>query len=203
MRWLRRRKQPPNNLDAWLAVGLGNPGRDYSATPHNAGSRALEKLARKLNVDLRSWKGSALAGSGQAAGTRIVLARPATFMNESGRAVAALMRLYRISNDRLIVLHDDIDLSPATLRLKKGGSSAGHRGVESIARSLGSDDFYRVRIGVGRPTSSAKDPTEYVLEPMSREAAGLMDEAEEDAADAVVALVRDGLERAMNNFNKR
>lgn len=130
-----------------------------------------------------------------------MLARPSTYMNESGRALAALLRYYRIDPDHLIVVHDDVDLPSGVLRVKKGGGSAGHHGVDSITGALGTKDFFRIRIGVGRPVSDELVPPDFLLRPMSRKEVGVLGEAESRAADAVLALVHEGLERTMNRFN--
>jgi peptidyl-tRNA hydrolase, PTH1 family len=189
--------------ELWVVVGLGNPGERYARTRHNAGARALDRLAAELGVRLRAWKGPALVGEGRHGGRRLVLAVPATYMNESGRAVSALKRWYKVPPERIVVLHDEIDLPAGALRLKIGGGSAGNRGVESVAEYLGTRDFHRVRIGVGRPPSSHQDAADWVLEPMSSKAAEEIAAVEARAADAVLDLVESGLDRAMNRFNTR
>jgi PTH1 family peptidyl-tRNA hydrolase len=187
---------------SWLAVGLGNPGERYERTRHNAGARALEQLAARLGVRLRPAKGGVLIAEARSGGARLVLARPTSYMNDSGPPVAWACRWHRIDVDHVIVLHDDIDLQAATLRLKKGGGTAGHRGLDSIVQALGSKDFYRVRIGVGRP-DWPRDPVDWVLERMSRQAGEELAVTEAEAGDAVLSIVHDGLERAMNRFNTR
>jgi PTH1 family peptidyl-tRNA hydrolase len=187
-------------MDVWLAVGLGNPGKTYERTRHNAGARAAERLAERLGVKLRPSKAPALVGEGSIEGERVVVARPTTFMNESGRAVRALMESLKLDPSRLIVLHDDIDLQAGKLRLKRGGGDAGHHGLESIVSSLGTGDFFRVRIGVGRP-EGPQDPADWVLEPMSQTAAKELSLAEAEAAEGALAIIREGLERAKSRFN--
>lgn len=188
-------------MDLWLAVGLGNPGREYETTRHNAGARAVERLARRLGAPLRPSRDLALRGDAVVEGVRLLLARPTTYMNESGRAVARMARRSGIDPEHLVVLHDDIDLRAGALRLKKGGGTAGHHGLDSIAGAIGSKDFYRVRIGVGR--SPRKDPVDWVLERMGKREAEEAAVTEEEAGDAVLAIVVEGLERAMNRFNAR
>jgi peptidyl-tRNA hydrolase, PTH1 family len=187
---------------AWMAVGLGNPGRRYERTRHNAGARCVELLAKKLGVKLRRSKTSALVADGMTDGTRLLLARPTTFMNESGPAVANLLRWFSLDVDRLILVYDDIDVKASTLRLKRGGGTAGHNGLESVVKALGSSDFYRVRIGVGRPAGS-RDPADWALDKMNKAETEELAVTEAEAADAVLSIVHDGLERAMNRFNKR
>ncbi|HVL51633.1 MAG TPA: aminoacyl-tRNA hydrolase [Actinomycetota bacterium] len=186
---------------AWLVVGLGNPGTRYEFTRHNAGARALERLAKRLDVKLRSTRSVARMGEVRSGGARLFLARPTTFMNESGRAVAALTSLKKLAPENVIVLHDEIDLPAGSLKVKIGGGSAGNRGIESVARSLGSKDFYRVRIGVGRPPHPFQEPADFVLEQMSKKDALELFELEERAGDAALSLVHDGLEATRNRFN--
>lgn len=186
---------------AWLLVGLGNPGTRYEYTRHNAGARAVEKLARKLGVKLRSTRSVAAMGEVNHEGSRLYLARPSTYMNESGRAVAILSNLKKVAPENVVILHDEIDLPSGSLKVKIGGGSAGNRGVESVARSLGSKDFYRVRIGVGRPTHPFQEAADFVLEPLSKKAAQELFELEERAGEAALSLVRHGLQATMNTFN--
>ena len=185
----------------WLAVGLGNPGTRYQGTRHNAGSRAMERLAKNLGVKLRSNRASALAGEAHTNGVRLILACPTTYMNESGRAVAALVRQKGIDPEQLIVVHDEIDLPAGRLRVKFGGGTAGHHGVDSVVEALGSADFYRVRIGVGRSANPLQEPSRFVLEPISRNDAPVLVDVEARAAEAVLSLVHDGLQATMNKFN--
>jgi peptidyl-tRNA hydrolase, PTH1 family len=189
--------------DVWLAVGLGNPGERYARTRHNSGARAAARLADALGVRMRAWKGPALVAEGRHGSTRLVVASPTTYMNESGRAVAALKRWFKVPPERIAVLHDEIDLPAGALRLKLGGGSAGNHGIDSVVEHLGTKDFYRVRIGVGRPASPRQEPADWVLEVMSAKAAEEQAEVESRAADSVLELVDSGLERAMNTFNIR
>ena len=189
--------------DAWVVVGLGNPGERYARTRHNAGARAVNRLAKQLGVRLKAWRGPALVGEGRHGDQRLVLAVPATYMNESGRAVSALKRWYKVPPERIVVVHDEIDIPAGALRLKIGGGSAGNKGIESVVDHLGTKDFHRVRIGVGRPVSSYQDAADWVLEVMSPKAAEEIGEVEARAADSVLELVDSGLERAMNRFNTR
>lgn len=152
---------------SWLAVGLGNPGEKYRLTRHNAGARAVERLADDLGASLRPPKARLRPGKPPAsvaeASTpdgKLIIARPSTFMNESGRAVGSLTRWFKVPAENLIVVHDDIDLASGALIVKKGGGSGGHNGINSIAKALGSTDFFRVRIGVGRPPSAAQEPAD-------------------------------------------
>jgi PTH1 family peptidyl-tRNA hydrolase len=189
--------------DVWLVVGLGNPGERYARTRHNAGARAVARLAGELGIRLKAWKGPALVGEGRHGDKRVVLAVPTTYMNESGRAVAALKRWYKVPPEQIVVLHDEIDIPAGTLRLKLGGGSAGNHGIDSVVEHLGTKDFHRVRIGVGRPASSRQEPADWVLEIMSSKAAEELADMEARAADSVLELIDNGLDRAMNKFNTR
>lgn len=189
--------------DGWLVVGLGNPGERYARTRHNAGARAVALLARDLGVRMRAWKGPALVGEGRHGDQRLVVAAPTTYMNDSGRAVAALKRWFKVPPERIVVLHDEIDLPAGSLRLKLGGGTAGNHGVDSVVEHLGTKDFYRVRIGVGRPASSRQEPADWVLETMSSKAAEELADMEARAAESVLELIDNGLDRAMNKFNTR
>lgn len=184
-----------------MVVGLGNPGTRYEATRHNAGARAVEALARRLDLKLKSARRApALMGEGRIGEAQVLLVRPNTYMNDSGRAVASLVHSRGISPEHLIVVHDEIDLTPGSLKLKLGGGAAGQRGVESVIRSLGTKDFYRVRIGVGRG-AHFQQPSKFVLERIPKDAIAEHLEQEGRAADAVVALIERGLAAAQNEFN--
>ncbi|MEX2586389.1 MAG: aminoacyl-tRNA hydrolase [Actinomycetota bacterium] len=187
--------------DAWLVVGLGNPGTRYDATRHNAGARTVEALARRLGLKLKSARRApAFVAEGRIGDAQIMLTKPKTFMNDSGRAVASLVHARDISPDNLVIVHDDIDLTPGSLKIKFGGGAAGQRGVESVVRSLGTKDFFRVRIGVGRGPHF-QQPSKFVLERIPKDAIEHHLEQEARAADAVVTLIEDGLAAAQNQFN--
>lgn len=189
--------------DVWLIVGLGNPGPRYSDTPHNAGARTVELLASRLGARFTMGKASALVADVRSGEHRLLIARPSTYMNISGEPVGRLARYLKVDGDRTVVVHDDIDLALGQLRIKLGGGNAGHNGLSSIQRHLGTPDFYRIRIGVGRPPAGGQDPADYVLAKPGREAQEAIMNAQERAADAVLALIEDGLERTMNEFNTK
>ena len=185
-----------------IIIGLGNPGRKYERTRHNAGFLAIDELARGLRFDLTQEKYHALVGRGRIGGEDVLLAKPQTFMNESGRSVGAILRYTYAKPADLIVLHDELDLPLGTVRVKAGGGHGGHNGLRSLIEHLGSTDFVRVRIGVGRP-APGQDAADYVLSPFlagEREAAAA---AFSRAADAAKAVITDGLTKAMNEFNKK
>jgi PTH1 family peptidyl-tRNA hydrolase len=187
---------------AWLVAGLGNPGDRYATTRHNAGARVVDVLCSRVGVRLRKVRFVAvMATEARFEDVPLLLARPTTFMNVSGPPIASLAKKHRVPVDRVIACHDEIDLSFGTLRVKRGGSTAGHHGLDSLAQALGSPDFYRVRMGVGRPAGREQN-IDYVLEPFAkreRDDAALLVET---AADAVLSLVTDGLERTQARFNR-
>ena len=198
MRLPWRRGDRASSLDL-LVVGLGNPGREYARHRHNVGQMVVDELVRRHGG---SWKGKF---SGQLAeirvdGHRVALLKPETYMNESGRSVGAAARFYKLEPDAVLVVHDEIDLDHGRLQARKGGGLAGHNGLRSIASHLGSQDFLRLRVGVGRPgRGDPRAPADYVLSPFTPE-----DDADSlvsRAADAVEALDAEGLERAQAQFN--
>lgn len=191
--------------DTWLVVGLGNPGATYEATRHNVGQMALDVLARRLGGSFSVHK-RASARVAEAhlrpGGPKLVLAKPNSFMNLSGGPVSALAEYYRSAVDHIIVLHDELDIPFDTIKLKLGGGHGGHNGLRDIAKALGTPEFLRVRIGIGRPPGR-QDPAGFVLAPFSgaeRETLGVLIE---DAADAVESVVEDGLIAAQQKYHGR
>ena len=187
----------------WLVVGLGNPGERYARTRHNAGAMVVETLASRSSERFRKVRFLPVetAEIRTQSGERLVLARSMQFMNVSGPGFASLARRQRIPPDRVVACHDEIDLAFGSLRVKLGGSTAGHHGLDSLVAGLRTPDFYRVRIGVGRPTGR-QDPADYVLEPFSKREQADAKVLVEDAADAVLSLVGEGLAVTQDRFNK-
>jgi peptidyl-tRNA hydrolase, PTH1 family len=198
-----------------LVVGLGNPGIEYQFTPHNAGFLAIDRIAERCGAVVSNRRGRALTGTARLAGKQILLAKPETYMNLSGVAVAALLGELEedveegnASGPRLIVLYDDVDFSLGTIRVKERGSSAGHNGVKSVSSSLGTEEWTRIRIGIAPEEEQAAEAArrqrkEYVLKQLRNSELKLLDEGLEKAADAVEAILRDGVSAAMNKFNQR
>lgn len=182
-----------------LVVGLGNPGREYEGTRHNIGFEVIEELSSRFGIPVTKRQFEAVIGDGRHRGERLILARPMTYMNNSGNAVGAIGRMYRILPDELIVIADDISLPPGKLRLRLGGSCGGHNGLASIERSLGSRDYPRLRIGVGGAPNGQM--VGYVLGKFRADERVIVREAVGLAADAVELAISDGFERAMNRFN--
>jgi len=186
-----------------LIVGLGNPGREYAKTRHNVGFMVVDRLASVLGVTVASKMFKAQVGQGQINGEKIVLVKPQTYMNLSGEAVGALLNWYKLTVSDLLVIYDDLDLANGKLRLRPGGGSGGHKGMQSIIQTLGTDNFPRVRIGIGRPQEPGYATTDYVLGHFSNDEATVLEEVLGLAMDAVICAVREGIEQAMNLFNRR
>lgn len=186
--------------DRYLIVGLGNPGPRYADTRHNAGFMVLDELARRLNAGFKAHKGRADVVEGRLVARPVVLAKPKSYMNESGGPIVAISRFYKVPVERLVVVHDELDLPYGGLRLKRGGGDGGHNGLKSASNALGSREYARVRVGIGRPPGR-QDPADYVLKEFSaaerKDLAFFVDRA----ADAVEVLLGKGLEAAQNSFN--
>ena len=190
----------PSDPVRLLAVGLGNPGPDYEGTRHNSGAEVVAILARRAGVSLAKAKEKALVATTVVDGMRLGLAVPTTFMNDSGSAVGLLVKRFGVDPGRLVVVYDDIDLAFGRLRIRPGGGTGGHQGVESIVSHLHTKEFIRVKVGVGRPPGRM-DPADYVLRRFSKAEREQIDVTLEEAADAVVAIAAEGVEAAMNRFN--
>ena len=185
-----------------IIVGLGNPGRKYARTRHNAGFMAVDELAGSLHVEITQEKHHALLGRVRIDSTEAVLVKPQTYMNESGRAAAAVLRDTYSAVSDLIVVHDELDLPLGSVRVKTGGGHGGHNGLRSLIEHLGSPDFIRVRIGIGRPEPGIES-ADYVLSPFRAEERELAEQATVVAAEAVKAVIVEGPTKAMNRFNQK
>lgn len=202
MRLLERiRGRDARAAPAWLVVGLGNPGPRYAGTRHNIGRAAVEELARRHGVDVGTQRFNARFGLGQVADTRLCLAQPLTYMNLSGQAVAPLARFYQVPPEKVLVVFDDLDLPLGKVRLRSGGGSGGHNGLTSVLASLGTREVPRVRLGIGRPPPGW-DAADFVLARFTAQEQAEAANLAEVGADAVEAVVRNGLESAMNAFNR-
>jgi len=200
---LRRRGRPPARTGTpadLLVVGLGNPGAEYARTRHNVGAEVVELLATRHGGRLRRGKERARSDEVRIDGARVALAVPEQWMNDSGDAVRRLVRRYGVPPERLVVVHDELDLPVATLRVKAGGGLAGHNGLRSIQRHLHTDAFNRVRIGVGKPTSKERG-ADHVLSGFSKRDRAEIDVTIEHAADAVELIAAEGVDAAMNRYN--
>lgn len=184
-----------------LIAGLGNPGLKYSSNRHNAGFRCLDQLAASHSLVFGKRQKRTHVALGTIRGQRVVLAKPQTFVNESGRAVVTLAQFYKVSLQRLLVVYDDLDLPLEALRLRPEGGSGGHKGMRSIIEHLGSQDFPRLRIGIGRPPGQM-DPAAYVLQDFSAEEEAILEQTLNRAVAAIETWLTAGIEVAMNRYNR-
>ncbi len=185
-----------------IVIGLGNPGKKYERTRHNIGFMTADELARRAGASLSQEKHHALVGRARIGNEAVVLAKPQTFMNDSGRSAAAIARDAYAAVEDLIVVHDELDLPLGTVRVKSGGGHGGHNGLRSLIGNLGSSDFVRVRVGIGRPPAGM-NAADYVLSIFGAEERETAGDAVSRAADAVTAIITDGLTAAMNRFNQK
>ena len=187
----------------FLVVGLGNPGASYAGHRHNVGAMVLDELAARAGVKLSPGKGKrarTLIGEGRLAGRRVVLARPTTYMNESGGPVRGLLNYHSIPATDLVVVHDELDIPFASVRLKRGGGEGGHNGLRSVSRATGTKDYLRVRVGIGRPPGR-QDPADFVLKDFSTVERKELPLEVDRCADATEALISTGLAAAQNTFH--
>ena len=187
--------------DAWLIVGLGNPGKDYEKTRHNCGFRAIDVLAQKLGCKVDKLKFQGLYGQVNYGGGKLFLLKPQTYMNLSGRSVLQLSAYFHIPPQRIIVLFDDISLEPGRLRIRASGSAGGHNGIKSIISELGSQDFPRVKIGVGSKPNPEFDLADWVLSSFSANEEKALSVSLKNAADAALAIIDKGVPEAANRYN--
>ena len=183
-----------------LIVGLGNPGLAYRHNRHNIGFMVADVLAQKLEIPLKRVKFKAQIGNGKVEGIPVIIAKPLTFMNNSGEAVAPLVHYFKVPLERLLVIHDDMDLPLGTLRMRPSGGSAGHNGMLSIFDKLGTNAISRLRVGIGRPPGRM-DPADYVLQDFPKSEEELLNMVIAQACEAVLAFITTGLEKAMNTYN--
>ncbi|BDI23611.1 aminoacyl-tRNA hydrolase [Herbiconiux sp. L3-i23] len=188
--------------DPWLVVGLGNPGQQYAGNRHNVGQMALDVLADRIGARFKSHKTNSSVAEGRTApgGPRLVLAKPNSFMNLSGGPTSQLLAFYGLDVDRLIVVHDELDIPFDTVKLKRGGGHGGHNGIRDIAAAAGSGDFVRVRVGIGRPPGRMQ-AADFVLRDFASTEREALPNLLEDSADAVELVITQGLEAAQQRFH--
>ena len=189
------------NNESWLIVGLGNPGKQYERTRHNAGFRAIDELAKELGCKIDRMKFQGLYGQCSYAGKKLFLLKPQTFMNLSGRSVLQLSAYYNIPPQRIIVMFDDISLEPGRLRIRADGSAGGHNGIKSIIQELGSQDFPRVKIGVGAKPHPEQDLADWVLSTFSASEEKALSASLPQAGSAALCVMEKGVPEAANRFN--
>jgi len=185
-----------------LIVGLGNPEADYSKTRHNMGFNVINKLSEKYGIEVNKSKFKALVGNGIIEGEKVVLLKPQTFMNLSGEALREAINFYKFSNEDIIIIYDDIDTLPGTIRIRKTGSAGSHNGMKSVIQNINTEDFARIRVGIGRPEHT-NDMVNYVIGYIPEEEIKILDEGCEIAKEAVIEIVKNGVDSAMNKFNKK
>ena len=186
----------------YLIVGLGNPGREYAATRHNIGFMTLDIIARRHDIDIVRNNFRSVFGEGRIGTEKIVLAKPQTFMNNSGWAVRDLVNWYKVEPQQLLLIYDDADIPLGTIRIREGGTSGSHNGMKSVIYQLGFDDFPRIRVGIGSPEGE-RDLIAHVMSMPTGEGAELLNKALNDAADAAELIADGGIDRAQAMFNKR
>ncbi len=186
----------------YLIAGLGNPGKQYENTRHNAGFMALDALADQLGTSIEEKKHKALCGKGMIGGEKVILLKPQTFMNLSGESIRAAADFYKVDPDHIMVIYDDISLEPGQLRIRKKGSAGGHNGIKSIIAHLGTQEFPRIKVGVGAKPDRM-DLADYVLGHFSQIESRVMDDAAKEAGQAAQAIILDGIEAAMNRYNSK
>ncbi len=194
-----KRERPRTRAEWILIVGLGNPGAEYADHRHNIGFRCVDHLAQQHHLTLNKRRFKAIFGEGRLDGTRVILAKPQTFMNDSGSAVAPLSRWYKIPPEQILVIYDDLDLPFGRIRVRPGGGSGGHNGIKSIIASLGTQEFPRIRVGIGRPRHG--DPVDYVLNAFDREQAPFVSDLCDRVTQAVQTFIAEGVREAMNVHN--
>jgi PTH1 family peptidyl-tRNA hydrolase len=186
--------------NTFLIVGLGNPGREYKDNRHNFGFMLVDRLTVRLNARMSRVQAKALVGSVNFENNKIILAKPQTYMNLSGQSIQGLAHFYKLPLENMIVAHDDLDLPFGTIRIRPGGGPGGQKGIASTIERLGSKDFRRLRMGIGRPPGRMA-PAAYVLQDFPKADLPILSEILDHAADAVLAFVTEGLNAAMNKFN--
>lgn len=187
--------------DWTIYVGLGNPGREYENTRHNIGFSVIQQAGKRWGIDMNRYRFKALCGDGMVNGKRVALVMPQTYMNNSGLAVASFVKYYKIDLERLVIIHDDLDLPFGSIRMRKAGGSAGQKGMQSIISRLSSEDFPRLRVGIGRPPGRM-DPVDYVLKKFKNADEVVLNEIHSACTSALETFLDEGIEKAMTLYNR-
>lgn len=187
-------------IEWYVFTGLGNPGREYENTRHNIGFSVIQRLAQRWEIDVARYRFKSLTGDGIVMGKKVALVMPQTFMNRSGLAVGSFLNFYKVEQDHLLVINDDLDLPFGSIRLRKSGGSAGQKGMQSIINRLGNSEFPRLRVGIGRPPGRM-DPVDYVLKKFKPADEILLNQVLDSCADAIETYLGQGIEKAMTLFN--
>ena len=184
----------------YLIVGLGNPEQDYSNTRHNMGFDTINKLAKQYEIEISRNKFKGLYGTGTIEDEKVILLKPQTFMNLSGESIKEIIQFYKLDIDNLIIIYDDIDIKPGTIKIRKAGGPGTHNGVKSVVHELNTQNFKRVRVGIGMP-KEGQDLIEYVIGAISEEDKEKLEKATDLAKDAIIEIIKNGIDTAMNKFN--
>jgi len=184
----------------YLIIGLGNPEEEYSKTRHNMGFNTINKLAQKYNIEVNKSKFQGLYEITMIEGQKVILIKPQTYMNLSGNCVQEFVKFYKIENQNILVIYDDMDIEPGQIKIRKQGGPAGHNGMKSIIQKLGTEEFSRIRIGIGRPKHNG-DEINYVIGAIPTEEIPKLEEGTEKAKDAIIEILKNGINSAMNKFN--
>ena len=184
----------------YLIVGLGNPEEEYARTRHNMGFDTINKISQNNNIELNKKKFNSIYGMGEIEGEKVLLLKPQTFMNLSGQAVRDFMNFYKIKENQLIVIYDDLDIEPGIVKIRKKGGPGTHNGMKSVVHEIQTENFYRIRVGIGNPKYKG-DLLNYILTRIPDEEYKVLQEATQKAAEAVVEILKNGIDIAMNKFN--
>ena len=184
----------------YLIVGLGNPEEDYSKTRHNMGFNVVNKIAKKYGIEINKKKFNSLYGEGKIENEKVILLKPQTYMNLSGEAIIQVVNFYKIPLENICVIYDDMDIEKGQIKIRKKGGAGSHNGMKSVVAELNSEDFARIRVGIGTPKFK-DDSINYVIGAIPEEEEKVLDEGTTKAADAMIAILKDGIDNAMNKFN--
>lgn len=184
----------------YLIVGLGNPEEDYSKTRHNMGFNVINKIASEYGIEMNKKKFDALYGEGKIENQKVILLKPQTYMNLSGKSIIQVVNFYKIPLENICVIYDDMDITPGEIKIRKKGGSGSHNGMKSVVAELNSKDFARIRVGIGTPKFK-DDSINYVIGAIPEEEMKILDEAVIKAKDAIKSIIKDGIDNAMNKFN--
>ena len=184
----------------YIIVGLGNPEPEYSNTRHNMGFDTINKIAKKYNIEFSKTKFKGIYGTGTIEGEKVILLKPQTFMNLSGESIKEIIDFYKLNTDNLIIIYDDIDIEPGIIKLRKTGGPGTHNGMKSVIKEIGTEKFPRVRIGIGKPEHKG-DLINYVIGKIPEEDKKILEKSTDVAKDAVIEIIKNGMDKAMNLFN--
>lgn len=184
----------------YLIVGLGNPEKDYSNTRHNMGFQAINKIAKQYEIGITRSKFKGLYGTGKIEGEKVILLKPQTFMNLSGESIKEIMQFYKIDKEQMIIIYDDIDIEPGRIKIRKAGGAGTHNGLKSVVHELNTQDFKRIRIGIGMPEEK-ENLIEYVIGAIPEEDKEKLEKGTELAKEAVIEMIKNGIDKTMNKFN--